>query len=345
MLGFDYTERIDPAALKAAGCRVVFRYLSNPGWPKNLTLAEARELHAAGIAIVLNYETTATFMLGGYGAGQECARSARAQAAALGAPSTTRIYYSADFDVTAAQVSIVMAFLQGAASVDGAAEVDEYGGLRLAQAAAAAGMRPWQTVAWSGGAWEPRDVARQTGEQRYVGGVQVDVNEIEDFGALGAWTGGDMELTDTVAVTPGFAQRYPATAGDGFTAGAQIPVGTLLLGAAIRDANNEHKLDQLLAAVKQQPLDAATLAAAIVADLKAAGAITVADPAAIATAVVTALEQHNLGGLSAQQMAEALTAAATALNAGAACCPARRCSTSAASCAWCCSRWRRRRCS
>ena len=189
MIGADYTERIDPAALKAAGIAVVFRYLSNPGWPKNLTAAEARELLAAEIAIVLNYETNATFMLGGYSAGQACARSARSQATALGAPPTTRIYYSADFDVTATQIPQVMAFLQGAASVDCAAEVDEYGGLRLAQAAAAAGMRPWRTVAWSGGIWDPHDVARQTGEERTVGGVQVDVNEILDLAALGAWGG------------------------------------------------------------------------------------------------------------------------------------------------------------
>lgn len=262
MIGFDYTDRIDPAALKAAGCSVVFRYLSNPGWPKNLTAAEARELLAAGIPIVLNYETTADFMLSGYAGGVTCARSARSQAAALGAPSRTRIYYSGDFDVTAEQIPVVMDFLRGAAAEDGAAEVDEYGGLRLAQAAAAAGMRPWQTVAWSGGVWDPRDVARQTGEQRYVAGVQVDVNEIEDLGALGAWMpGGDMELTDTVTVSAGFAARYPATGQDGFTAGAPIPVATLLEGAAIRAANNEHLLTQVLAAIK--PVDIAALAAAL----------------------------------------------------------------------------------
>jgi hypothetical protein len=146
VIGFDYTERIDPKALLAAGCRVVFRYLSRPGWPKNLTKAEADGLLAAGIAIVLNYETSATFMLGGYGAGQACARSARAQAAALGAPATARIYYSADFDATAAQASIVMAFLQGAASVDGADEVDAYGGLRIAQAA----RRGWDAAVADG---------------------------------------------------------------------------------------------------------------------------------------------------------------------------------------------------
>lgn len=64
------------------------------------------------------------------------------------------------------------------------------------------------------------------------------------------------------------------------------------------------------------PMDPAPLAAAIVADLKAAGQITTADPAAIATAVATALEQHNLGGVSPAELGAALTAAATTLNAG-----------------------------
>jgi Glycosyl hydrolases family 25 len=54
--------------------------------------------------------------------------------------------------------------------------------------------------------------------------------------------GDDMALTDTVPVSAGFAARYPATAPDGFTSGAQISVATLLMGAAIRAANNEHLL-------------------------------------------------------------------------------------------------------
>jgi len=188
MIGFDYTDRIAPAALKAAGCSVVFRYLSVPGWPKNLTVSEAQELLAAGIAIVLNFETTADFMLGGYSAGQACAHSARAQATALGAPRTARIFYSADFNASAGQTPAVVDFLRGAASVDGQAEVGDYAGLRVVTAADAAGFTAWQTVAWSGGQWDPRAVARQTGEQRYVGGVQVDVNEIINLSGLGVWS-------------------------------------------------------------------------------------------------------------------------------------------------------------
>lgn len=200
MIGFDYTDRIDPAALVAADCAVVFRYLSNPGWPKNLTGAEARELLVSGRKIVLNYETTATFMLGGYSAGVTCARSARQQANQLGAPPTAKIFYSADFDASSSQVSILMDFLRGAASVDGAALVGLYGGLRAVQAAASAGYATWQTIAWSGGQWDSRAAARQTGEQRIIGGREVDVNQIINLAALGAW--GGPTLGDDVALTP-----------------------------------------------------------------------------------------------------------------------------------------------
>jgi hypothetical protein len=190
MLGADYTSRIPPADLKAAGISVVSRYLSVPGYPKNLTLPEANELLDAGIAIVLNYETTATFMLEGFAGGVEAAKSARAQARALFAPATTRIFYSADFDVTPEQVPTVLDFLSGAVSADGKGEVGDYGGLRIVEAAGAAGYPEWQTVAWSGGQWSRYAVMKQTGEQRTIGGVDVDINEIVDFNALGAWTRG-----------------------------------------------------------------------------------------------------------------------------------------------------------
>lgn len=198
MLGFDYTERIPPTALKAAGCQVVFRYVTQPGWPKSLTLAEANELLDAGIAIVLNYETTADMMLAGYSGGVAAAQYARSYARALMAPATSRIYYSADFDVQPNQVSTVLDFLSGASAADGKGEVGDYGGLRMVLAAGAAGYPEWQTVAWSGGQWARNAVAQQTGEQRTVGGVVVDVNNILDFNALGAWTRGTPVMSGTI---------------------------------------------------------------------------------------------------------------------------------------------------
>jgi len=101
-----------------------------------------------------------------------------------------------------------------------------------------------------------------------------------------------------------------------YSNGDKPDVHQTLANAAASAAAAAAQGAQILAALKQQAIDPATLSAAIVADLKTAGVITVADPAAIATAVVTVLEQHNLGGVSPQQMHDALTAAAATLNAG-----------------------------
>lgn len=313
VIGFDYTDRIDPAALKAAGCQVVFRYLSQPGWPKNLTKTEAGELLAAGIAIVLNYETTAAFMLAGYAGGVAAARSARAQASALGAPGVTRIYYSADFDATAAQIPAVMDFVRGAVAVDGAAEVDEYGGLRIVQAAAAVGMRPWQTLAWSGGVWDPRDVARQTGKQRVVGGVQVDVNMIMDLSALGAWmpagsspapsptttsSGSDVNLTDVLGpVSAGMAAIAPDAGTEQMGAGATYTVGAALLGTAERSAETLILVKRLAAGNDPAGL-ASAIVAAIVPHLPAA-----LDQGAFTAAVVAAVQSHAPGTVDLDALA------------------------------------------
>lgn len=98
--------------------------------------------------------------------------------------------------------------------------------------------------------------------------------------------GTDVNLTDTVTVSGGFAARYPATAADGFTAGAAVPVSVLLEGAAIRAANNEHLLTQVLAAVKAPaPVDVVALAKALAPELPN----DLVDPLAVANAVVAHL--------------------------------------------------------
>lgn len=58
--------------------------------------------------------------------------------------------------------------------------------------------------------------------------------------------GTDMQLKDTVTVTPGFAARYPETAPDGFTPGTPIAVDVLLMGSAIRAAYNARVMAELL---------------------------------------------------------------------------------------------------
>lgn len=278
MYGYDYTDRIDPAALlapDAAGerCAVVFRYTTRPSWPKSITPIEAYELNKIRMPLACNFESTADRMKGAGLAGHADAVEQMGNLALLGIPyGAVRSWFSADWDVQPAEVTAVLDYLHAAADVlGGKARVGCYGGLRAVQAAADAGFAIWQTVAWSGGQWDPRAAARQTGQQRTVGGVVVDVNDIRNLDALGAWTGGDMQLTDTVPVSPGFAQRYPEAVPDGFGAGAMIPVSTLLLGSALRAANNEHLILELTATVNAlaakvqapPPVDVAALAAAL----------------------------------------------------------------------------------
>jgi hypothetical protein len=105
--------------------------------------------------------------------------------------------------------------------------------------------------------------------------------------------GGDVNLTDTVTISPGFAARYPSAGPDGFTANAQVAVGTLLEGAAIRAVNNEHTLAGL-----SQKLDALL-------NRPSAPAI---DTGALANQVVLAIEQHLAVNVDAQAVAVAVQA-------------------------------------
>lgn len=178
---FDYSAAaISAAALRAVGVTTVMRYVSTAGNGKNVTKAEYAELTAAGIAVGLVYETTGQWMLGGYSAGLAAARSARAQATAVGYPATHRIWYAADFDAVAAQITTVLDCLHGCADAEGSKNlVAAYGDFDVCNAAVAAGFAaPWQTDAWSSGRWCTAAVLRQTGQTTTCGGVQVDINEI-----------------------------------------------------------------------------------------------------------------------------------------------------------------------
>jgi hypothetical protein len=216
--GCDYSTGRPPAAsLKAAGIGFVCRYLSSDGSAahfnkKDLTAAEIPVLHGAGIGIVLNYETTATFMLGGYAAGMQIARWARAQADSLGAPSSLPIYYSADLNATEEQVNTILDFLHGAADAEGSKTlVGVYGSYATVEAAAEAGFGYlWQTFAWSAGKWSAHAVLRQTHVGQEIGGAQVDLDQamVADYGA---W----QPVSDVKpAPTPGVADRPEVRQGE-----------------------------------------------------------------------------------------------------------------------------------
>lgn len=218
---YDYSSGpIDPAALKADDVEVVFRYVSTPGNPKNITRAEYETLTAAGILVLLVYETTATWMLGGYAAGLAAARSARAQATAVGYPTTFPIWYADDFDDSAAQISTILDTLHGCSDAEGTkARVQLYAEYEAVEAAYAAGYTlPWQTRAWSGTARSTHAVLYQTGQTAICGGVEVDVNDIT----------GPLITTaaSSAAATPSTEDDNMSTTSVGGRAGLAWPAGS-----------------------------------------------------------------------------------------------------------------------
>lgn len=217
-LGFDYETRINPNALIKAGCRVVFRYATTPNWPKSITIEEYSELRAAGITVILNDETTASFMLGGYDAGIVQAHASRARANVLGAPMDSTIFYSLDIGATAEQIAAAMQFLHGALDAEGGVHgrVGAYGEHAFVKAAADAGLPTWGTAAWSDGQRDPRAIAWQTGVQQQIGGVTVDVNELNPTAfpdlqgsTVGTYTVASGWQTDYPDVAPALQQHIP----------------------------------------------------------------------------------------------------------------------------------------
>jgi len=188
--GIDYAFNPHPpvAAIEAAGLRFVGRYVS--GYPpndtngKNLQPAECKALLAAGLKIVLFCEESASRMLGGHPAGVADATHFDAVTKALGLPGIPA-YYTADFDAAPGQQTAINAYLDGASSVRGHKLTGVYGSYYVVKRTLDAGKATYacQTIAWSGGQWDPRAQIRQHLQIR-VGGVAVDLDDswAPDFG-------------------------------------------------------------------------------------------------------------------------------------------------------------------
>lgn len=170
------------ATIKAAGHVGVIRYVGTPGRTKNITKAEYDELNRNGIDVALVYENKAGDANGGFSEGVNAARAARANADAIGWPKDRPIYFAVDSDqVTALDFSEVVAYLDGAASVlgNGIERIGVYGEYDVIERNVGSHARyGWQTVAWSGGRVSSKAHLFQRLGQIYVGGIQVDVNNI-----------------------------------------------------------------------------------------------------------------------------------------------------------------------
>lgn len=110
-LSIDYAwARPKPAAVHAAGYVAVWRYLSTDA-SKNLSKAEAAELHAASLGIGCVWETTAQRALGGAAAGAADGAASAAQAVAVGLPHGCPLLVNiGDFAASSGEVGTIHAY-------------------------------------------------------------------------------------------------------------------------------------------------------------------------------------------------------------------------------------------
>jgi hypothetical protein len=189
--GLDYawSRPSSPAALKAAGYSFVARYLSYDTSGKNLTAGEARDLFAAGIDVVSNWEWGAQDALNGYQTGVDEAQKALQLANDCGMPADRPIYFSVDFDASPDQQAAIDSYFDGVASVLGVDRTGAYAGYYVVQRLFDHGKIKWgwQTYAWSGGQWDPRAQLRQIQNGVTVAGADsdIDTSVANDFGQWG----------------------------------------------------------------------------------------------------------------------------------------------------------------
>lgn len=145
----DYSfSHPSPSAIKAAGYSGAVRYISTDSKSiKNLTASERDSLHAAGLDILLVWETTSGRAGDGYAAGAQDVVAAEAMASSLGYPKDCPIFYAVDSgSLSPAAVKPYFDAVKANAHYP----VGIYGSYVITCSGLA--TYNWQTCAWSGGA-------------------------------------------------------------------------------------------------------------------------------------------------------------------------------------------------
>src|SRR5664280_2727886 len=186
MKGLDYSSgRPNLKDVKDDGYEVVARYLFPP--TKGITMIEATAIRAAGLGLVLIYESYDGRALEGQAAGVADGKTALAWARSIGFPDSRPLYFAVDFAGTSAQQPAIDAYLRGVARVIGAARVGVYGSYYVVERCFANQTAQWfwQTRGWSSGQVSTHTHFYQYLNGQTVGGGSVDLNESkqDDFGA------------------------------------------------------------------------------------------------------------------------------------------------------------------
>lgn len=171
-IDYAYGSGLTTATMKQHGVQFVARYTSG-GNSKDLSVAEKDNLLAAGINIVLCFETDG--LMPSYAQGASDARVADAEVKRLGLPGIP-IYFTLDTDPHAYPLADVSSYLSGVASVIGLDRTGLYGGYLAVNQMFNAGKIKWawQTYAWSYGAWDSRAQLQQWNNSVALGPATVD---------------------------------------------------------------------------------------------------------------------------------------------------------------------------
>jgi len=154
--GIDTAARIsaDAAAkLKAEGISFAGRYLVPPGMSKDLTATEARDLHAAGLAILLCWEIDAERAKRGAQIGASDGERARTLARQMGVTEDAAVFFAVDFMPALRDYDSIEYYFRSAAmavapyrcGIYGPFDIVEEMKRRIPQ------LLIWQCVAWSSG--------------------------------------------------------------------------------------------------------------------------------------------------------------------------------------------------
>ena len=171
--GVDAASPVPVSVLTDNGKVFVGRYVSGGSW-KDITQAEVQAFMAAGIDIVIYFETSGQDFVNGFAQGVADAKTADAELNSLGMTGCP-VYFTVDMDTT--NYAGVASYLQGAASVIGVSRVGIYGGLAVISHARAQGVATYfaQTYAWSDGALDPAVHLYQYQNGVTLNGVTVDL--------------------------------------------------------------------------------------------------------------------------------------------------------------------------
>jgi len=173
-------------ALKADGIVAVGRYLGyeTQGWSKSLTPDELKVIQGAGQSVFLIWESNPTTVgYFSYSQGVSDAQLALEEAAYLGAPNRTAIYFTVDFDAQTSDMAAIIEYFSGVRDgLNGQYLVGAYGSYSVMQALQASSYAPdkyWQTYAWSNGMVFSGNDIYQYQNDVTLEGIVVDLDTIQ----------------------------------------------------------------------------------------------------------------------------------------------------------------------